>query len=131
MESTVCSVCCDGGYLDCNIYCDCAAGAFYESRDELSLQILLNELDNGYASVDEDWFNEQRLEYKSLELLSALPFYDGIRIADDTEYDDSSDDEYYDMRANSPWISDYEWDIHENGDCAYPCDACAYEDSTW
>jgi hypothetical protein len=131
MEFITCGLCHDGGYLDHNVYCDCTAGQFYEDRDELNLQIQLSELDNEYAPVDENWIDEYKLEFESLRFLTDLPFYDGIKITDETEYDDNSEDEYYDMRANSPWISDYEWEMHDSRECGFQCDACAYEDSTW
>ena len=93
MESISCTFCHDGGYLDYNVYCDCSIGAFYEGRDELNLQAQLDELDNGYISTDDDWFWEYRQEYEGLKFLIDLPFYYGVKITDDTEYDDNSDSE--------------------------------------
>lgn len=135
MNSTICNTCHDGGYLDFEVHCDCSIGVFYETRDELSLQTTYDEFDTGYESIDYDEFDTI---YTKLYLLSILPFYDGTKVTDNTEYDDSSDEYYdlsdddcYNMRDNSPWISDYTWNFHDEGDCNFPCDACAYIDSTW
>lgn len=131
MYSIECELCHDCGYLDYDVHCTCSRGVFYEGRDELNMQRLFGELDDVYEFIDNDQFDEYIEDYSSLYLLSSLPFFDGIKITDDTEYDDNSDDEYYDIYANAPWISSYELNIHEDGDCTFPCDACAYYDSTW
>lgn len=65
-----CEYCLDGGYLDHNVYCDCAAGIHMETVEELRLQVLHEELDIG-LETNEDSFIE---EFLNLEWLSYLPF---------------------------------------------------------
>lgn len=135
MDTTSCEMCHDFGYLNYNVHCECPRGVFYEAKDELNLQHLYSEFDTSefntpYSFSDEDISSEDdNKEYSRMYLFSKLPFYDNTEHTVDIEYDDYN--EYYNMRISSPWISDYEWDLHEDGDCGFLCDACVYEDSTW
>lgn len=140
MEYTNCEVCHDCGYLDYNVYCSCAAGVFYETTDELNLQMFTGDLDIGLDdSIEIDYDSEEYANACTmLYLLDNLPFHDEMKIIDDFNDDDISDDFYpesnnddYDYQNDTPWISSYEWDLHNDGQCNFPCDACAYEDSTW
>lgn len=76
MEYT-CTTCNDGGYLDFDVYCDCNAGVFYETRDELQLQIEYGLLDTGAVNLSEDgylfYYNEYLAHY-NMKLFMELPF---------------------------------------------------------
>ena len=51
-----CKLCNDSGYLDVSpvTYCDCNAGIFYETKDELHIQFEAGELDCGQDDTDSE-----------------------------------------------------------------------------
>lgn len=135
MEPLDCDICNDLGYLDQDEYCSCPRGVFFENKHERTLQMIHGELDTG---LDDNYNNIYSVKCFNLYLLSNLPYYEGTRITQEIDYDYYSsddgylsDDEYYDFYDNAPWISDYERDLHDEGDCGISCDVCAYEDSIW
>jgi len=133
MESDKCITCHDGGYLDHDVYCDCDIGTFYETKDNSDLQVTHSNTDNSY----DDWFINEANGCIKLLLLSVLPFYDGIKVTDDTEYDDHSDyylssddeDNYY-ANTDEEYYS-YDRYLHDDGDCDMPCNYCEANDAVW
>lgn len=97
LHKSDCDTCHDWGMLDLDTFCHCLRGIFFEEkhqREQAALEhvaILCNEID---------------IKLHHLEMLSNLPFYDGLKITDDTDYDDRSDDGYY---SDDEYCSGDEW----------------------